>query len=181
MRPAAGDLSQASDESALTADEVARRYWARAHRFAAMVTRNDQDSADLAQEALIQVIRRFHRFDASRGSLDAWLWRIVVNVARDAGRASVRRTALWERLKSFRSTDPVDSPETIALRQLSDQELIEALRTLKPRPRTLIALRFGAQLSYAEIAAQLGISEAAALMATRRALEILRTNLEVNR
>jgi len=146
-----------------------------------MVTRNDQDSADLAQEALIQVIRRFHRFDASRGSLDAWLWRIVVNVARDAGRASVRRTALWERLKSFRSTDPVDSPETIALRQLSDQELIEALRTLKPRPRTLIALRFGAQLSYAEIAAQLGISEAAALMATRRALEILRTNLEVNR
>jgi RNA polymerase sigma-70 factor (ECF subfamily) len=146
-----------------------------------MVSRNDQDSADLAQEALIQVIRRFHQFDASRGSFDAWLWRIVVNVARDAGRASVRRTALWERLKNFRMADPIDSAETIALRQLTDKELIEALRTLKPRPRTLIALRFGAQLSYASIAAQLGISEAAALMATRRALQILRTNLEVNR
>jgi RNA polymerase sigma-70 factor (ECF subfamily) len=181
MRPAAEDLSQPPNEPAITVDEVAQRYWARAHRFAAMVTRNDQDSADLAQEALIQVIRRFHRFDASRGSLDAWLWRIVVNVARDAGRASVRRAVLWERLKGYRSTDPVDSPETIALRELSDRELLQAVRSLKLRPRTLIALRFGAQLSYAEIAAQLGITEAAALMATRRALQILRTDLEVNR
>jgi len=165
----------------MTADEAAQRYWARAHRFAAMVTRNDQDSADLAQEALIQVIRRFDRFDPFRGSLDAWLWRVVVNVARDAGRASVRRAALWERLKESRRTDPVESPETIALRQVSDGELLEAVRRLKRKPRTLIALRFGAQLSYAEIAAQLGVSEAAALMATRRALQILRTALEVNR
>ena len=181
MRPAAGELSQPPNEPAITADEVAQRYWARAHRFAAMVTRNDQDSADLAQEALILVIRRFGQFDASRGSLDAWLWRIVVNVARDAGRASVRRAVLWERLKSSRSTHPVASPETLALTQLSNSALLQAVRKRKPKHRPPNAPTCAATPYYPEIAAQLGISAAAALMATRRAIQILRTDLEVKR
>jgi DNA-directed RNA polymerase specialized sigma24 family protein len=45
-------------------------------------------------------------------------------------------------------------------------------------PRTLIALRFGAGLPYREIGKQMGLSEAAALMATRRALARLRKEIE---
>ncbi|MBJ7596410.1 MAG: hypothetical protein JF886_16405 [Candidatus Dormibacteraeota bacterium] len=50
----------------LSPDTFARTYAARVHRFAAMVMKNDQDSADLAQEALIKAVRSLERFDPSR-------------------------------------------------------------------------------------------------------------------
>jgi RNA polymerase sigma factor (sigma-70 family) len=64
------------------------------------------------------------------------------------------------------------------LRRLDDARLLAAVRRLPKRPRTVIALRFGAQLSYREVGAQIGLSEAAALMATRRALARLRLLLQ---
>jgi RNA polymerase sigma factor (sigma-70 family) len=120
---------------------VVRRYWDRAHRFAAMVTRNDQDSVDVAQDALLLVTRRLHRFDPERGTFDAWLWRIVVNVARDASRTSLRRRSLMERLRLDRWTggEPDADPEALALRHLSDGAVLAAVRRLRPRPRTIIA------------------------------------------
>jgi RNA polymerase sigma-70 factor (ECF subfamily) len=168
-------------EAAISLDALAERYWDRAHRFAAMVVHNDQDSADVAQEALLRVFRSLAQFDPQRGSFDVWLWRIVINVAREAGRASVRRTSLRDRLRGERETGQTSDAETIAVQRMADAELLAAVRQLKRRPRTVIALRFGAQLSYSEIAAQLRISEAAALMATRRALDTLRARLEESR
>ena len=55
-------------------------------------------------------------------------WRIVVNVARDAGRAAVRRQRLWERLVQLRSgwTGNDDIPLGI-----SNDRLLEAIRELR--------------------------------------------------
>jgi RNA polymerase sigma factor (sigma-70 family) len=146
------------------------------YRFVAMVARNDQDSADLAQEALARAIRSLHRYDSAKGPLDAWLWRIVVNVARDAGRASVRRRSLGERLSGHAAAD-VTTVEDEVLRHLDDVALLAEVRALPKRARTLVALRFGANLTYSEMAQQLGLTPQAALMATRRALAQLRRAL----
>jgi RNA polymerase sigma-70 factor (ECF subfamily) len=161
-----------------TADEVVARYWAQAFRFAAMVAPTNQESQDIAQEALLTVIRKLDRFDPTRGDFDAWLWRVVLNVAKDAGRASLRRASLFDRVLRDHSTVAAPDIENIAVQRIDDADLLSAVRALKPRPRTLIAMRFGAQLTYPEIAGHLGISEAAALMATRRALATLRKNMK---
>ena len=161
-----------------TADEVIARYWVDAYRFAAMLAHDAQESQDIAQDALLLVVRKLDRFDPARGSFESWLWRIVLNVARDAGRASVRRASLFDRVQRDAWTAAGADVEDIALQNLGDAELLGAVRALNRRPRTLLALRFGARLSYPEIGAQLGISEAAAIMATRRALAHLRRKLE---
>ncbi|MGH7777284.1 MAG: RNA polymerase sigma factor [Candidatus Dormibacterales bacterium] len=83
--------SQAVDAPLLDAAAFAEAYAQRVHRFTAMVTRNDQDSADLAQEAPLKALRGLKRHDPSKGALDAWVWRIVINTARDAGRVHRRR------------------------------------------------------------------------------------------
>jgi RNA polymerase sigma-70 factor (ECF subfamily) len=157
-------------------EALCNRYAERVFRFASMVSRGSSEAEDIAQEALIRAIRKLHTFDPRKGNLEQWLWSIVVRTARDAGRATGRRIALWERLS--RQQNQSESVETMALERLSDAELIAAVRALHVRDRTLIALRFGAGLDHATAGEAVGISAAAATMAIRRALAKLRTQLE---
>jgi RNA polymerase sigma-70 factor (ECF subfamily) len=144
-----------------------------------MLCNNVADSEDLAQEALLKAMRNIHRFDPTRGSLDTWLWSIVLNVARDAGRASTRAETLWERMVSGHlSETQADEVEVLALRRLSDAELLEEVNRLPRRYRSLIALRFGGDLRYEEIAQLLHENPAALRQAMRRALKALRIRLE---
>jgi RNA polymerase sigma-70 factor (ECF subfamily) len=125
-------------------------------------------------------MRSLHRFDPARGSLESWLWRIVVNVARDAGRASSRTEALWQQIVARQLQDPSgEEVESVALRRLSDTQLLDEVRRLSRRNRSLIALRFGAELSYEEIGQLMHENPAALRQAMRRALRALRNRLEV--
>jgi RNA polymerase sigma factor (sigma-70 family) len=160
----------------LTAEVLLGRYVTRVHRFAVMVSPRGADADDLAQQALLRALEAIDSFDPRRGTLDAWLWRIVVNVGRDAGRVARRRELLVERLARDHYTVGA-SPETVALDQLRDRELVAAIRDLPRRYRSLIALRYGAGLSPDEVAAVLGTTRMAVAKATRRALDRLRARL----
>ena len=171
--------AEASGDRPLTAEVLCARYAQRVYRFAAMVAAGGIEAEDLAQDALVRAIRNLGRFDARRGSVETWLWRIVVNAAIDAGRVSTRRRLLWERFRSQPSTG--ENVEDLALMRITAVELLAAVRRLRPRERGMIALRFGAGLGFAEVGAVYGISSAAATMATRRALDTLRILLEETR
>ncbi len=164
----------------LTAETLCSRYAERVYRFAAMVARNDIEAEDIAQEALERSVRKLGQFDTRRGTIESWLFRIVTNTARDAGRAANRRFALWQRLAAQRSEpeDSTDDVEARALAHLSDSEVLAAVRRLRPRERTVIALRFGADLDHASIGAAIGLSPNAARVAVRRALDRLRDHLQ---
>jgi RNA polymerase sigma factor (sigma-70 family) len=71
--------------------------------------------------------------------------------------------------------------EASVFRRPRDRELIEAVRRLPRRCRSVMALRYGAGLSSAEIAGALGTTRMAVVKATRRALDRLRTELEAQR
>lgn len=156
-----------------TPEELCAGYADRVHQFACMVAGDDVEAEDLGQAALERAIRALPRFDPSRGELAAWLWRIVTNVARDAGRAARRRQLLVERLHLRHSEPP---PDDIPL-GIADDDLLAAVRGLSPAHRAVIALRFGADLDFAGVGAALGISEGAARVATHRALKRLRAAL----
>src|ERR1700730_12023639 len=82
----------------LDAQTLCELYVERVFRFASMVSKGSADSEDLAQEALERAIRAIDSYDGRRGSVDAWLWQIVVNAARDAGRVERRRQLSFERM-----------------------------------------------------------------------------------
>jgi RNA polymerase sigma-70 factor (ECF subfamily) len=163
----------------LTPERLAEEYAPLVYRFSAMVCRDRAQGEDLAQEALLRAMRALGQFDPSRGSAEAWLWRIVVNLARDSGRAAGRWAMAWDRLAARgRDETPAEPVESLVMRRLRDAELLEAVRALPRRHRTLIGLRFGAGLGYAEIGAQFGQTEDAVKQATYRALASLRRRLE---
>lgn len=171
---------QRSDRtSPLTPEWLVTTYLPRVHMFAVMVCPPGADPEDLAQQAMTRTLERIQQFDPARGTVDAWLWRIVVNVARDTGRLLRRRELLRTRLQAIRDGNAAhESAEASALQQYRDQELIAAVRRLPRRYRGLIALRYGADLSSAEIAEQLGITRMSAVKALRRAIDRLRAELQ---
>ncbi|HWW96028.1 MAG TPA: sigma-70 family RNA polymerase sigma factor [Vicinamibacteria bacterium] len=163
----------------VTAERFCELYAPAVCRFAAMAARSPAEADDIAQEALLRAVRRLDRFDPLRGEVEAWLWRIVANVASDMQRAERRRLALWTRLSRVREVT-IESVESLAIDHIDNQRLLASLRLLGPRDRTLLALRFGADLDLSAVGEALGMSEATAGRAVLRALEKLRSSLEVN-
>lgn len=100
----------------------------------------DPDSGrDAVQDAFAKALRRRRRFRGD-GSLEAWVWRIVVNSARDAARRQRRRLV---------SPTPVEA---------NASELGLPLELLTERQREVLFLHYYADLDYATIAHALGIS-----------------------
>src|SRR6266702_3374370 len=108
-----GQSMDAPDEWPLTPERLCARYAPRVYPFAALVAAGDVEAEDLAQDAMVLAIRNLGRFDTRRGSVETWLWRIVVNAAIDAGRVSTRRRRLWERFRSQPAT--AENVEDLAL------------------------------------------------------------------
>jgi RNA polymerase sigma-70 factor (ECF subfamily) len=158
-------------------------YAERVHRFAVTVAPPGHDPQDLAQEALLKALGGLDRFDPRHGSMEAWLWRIVVNTAWDAGRFNGRVQRLLDRwrLAAAGIDGAADSSEAVALRNLDDRELLAAVRRLPRRYRVIIALRFGAGLKFSEIAEATGTTRMGAQLAMRRALDKLRQDPEVQK
>ena len=84
---------------------------------------------------MVRALAHLDRFDPARGTAEAWLWRIVVNLAHDAGRLAGRTELLLERLASRAGPLAEVSAETAALDRIRDQDLIAAVRRLPRRYR----------------------------------------------
>jgi RNA polymerase sigma factor (sigma-70 family) len=110
------------------------------------------------QEAFATAVRKRRSYRGD-GSIEAWVWQIVVNTARTSRRHSDRRARV--------TVDPrVDTAD-------SDSVLAIPFDVLTDRQREVVFLRYFADLSYAEIGRILGIADgtvAATLSGARFAL-----------
>ena len=81
----------------------------------------------------------------------------------------------FERLVHFRVGTPTDRDDIPSGSE--NHELLEAVRGLTPLQRSVIALRYGADLEFADVAKALGVSRTAAAVTGHRALKALRRKL----
>ena len=101
---------------------------------------------EVVQEAFARALRSQRKF-RGEGSLEAWVWKIALNVA-------------LKRKKELRRDWQLEEDEEPAAREpQNDEEVREAIRALPPRRRLVVFLRYFADLSYAEIASIAGVSE----------------------
>src|ERR1044071_6073682 len=114
-------------------------------RVAAAISGSRQAAPDLVQEAFVRAVRRIDSF-RGEGPLEGWLWRIVVNVARN-GRRRSPMAAL-----------PEDLPMEAAPPASEHGELVAAISQLSERQRLVLFLRYYADLDYATITEALSIS-----------------------
>ena len=177
LSSAGNELISQARGHALTPEAVCERYGELVYRFAALMVKDQDHVEDVAQDALIRIVRSLGKYDARRGTLETWIWRLVLSSAGDAARVATRRQRLIGRLAQLLDRGASPSPEVLALERLRDAELVAAVRRLPIQQRRILALRYGAGLDFAEISATLGIAPPAARMRVQRALRFLRREL----
>lgn len=146
------------DETAAAIERLYRERYSRFRNGVAPVAGSYEAAHDAVQEGFARALRASRQY-TGRGSLEGWVWRIVL------------RTALEQRRPgeevSLEETDPTFvEPER-------DFALAMAVQALPPRRRLIVFLRYFADLPYRTIAEVLAIDEgtvAATLAQARQAL-----------
>lgn len=131
-------------------EAIYRRRLAELRRVATAITGSREPALDAVQDAFALAVHRRAQF-RGEGSLEAWLWRIVVHRARDVASAlDSSRTVGAE--DSFEAKIETDDPDSEA------EEVQSLVRELPERQRLVLFLHYYADLDYATIADALEIS-----------------------
>jgi RNA polymerase sigma-70 factor (ECF subfamily) len=126
--------------------ELESAYRRRFHEYgsvAAAILGDREAGRDAVQEAFARAVRERAGFRGD-GSLEAWLWRLVVNAA------------LGERRRR-RPTVSSDIEAVAPTRSGGDDDVRAAIEALPERQRLILFLRYFADLDYRTIAEVLGV------------------------
>ncbi|MFD2083151.1 RNA polymerase sigma-70 factor, sigma-E family [Actinopolymorpha cephalotaxi] len=144
--------------------------WTSLLRTAYLLVGDHGHAEDLVQSALVRTHRRWSGLE-NRDQPERYVRKVLVNLA----------SSHWRRRLHFRESPVADVPErtvadATAHSDLRD-ELWQALRSLPPRMRAVLVLRYFEDLSEAEIAAVLGCSTGTVKSQASRGLARLRAGL----
>jgi RNA polymerase sigma-70 factor (ECF subfamily) len=151
--------SRAGDERGrLAPDALARegyaRHGAELYRFALGRLSDDAAAQDVVQETIVRAWRAGDRFDPATGSLRTWLFAIARNVVADHLTAR-RRAADLSALAADPEKDRMGD-HTVAVADID--LLTRALGLISHDHRTAIVETYLRDRSYADVAAELGVS-----------------------
>jgi RNA polymerase sigma factor (sigma-70 family) len=148
-------------------ERLYRRSYRRFVRVALAITRDEEAAAEAVQEAFTRAIRARARF-RGEGSLEAWVWRGVVNEA--------KRTAARPRLEV--ADADADKGNGAPDSDAATRALIAAL---PERQRLAVFLRYYADLDYSTIGEVLEIERGTVSATLHAAHRSLREAIEVVR
>lgn len=167
-------LQAAKRGDARALEALCALYHPRLCRYAYALTRSREAAEDVAQDTLVAMLRALPNFrGADAGKFEGWLLRI----ARNRVYSEARRRKPVPLPEGFDPPDPAPPPGN-ALNASSAARILRALDSLDAEMREMVILRYEMELSYAQIAAAMEISQTRVKWRLRDAREKLRALLE---
>ena len=163
-------LPPAAAAGAESFESLYERTFPKVYAYVASLVRDRAAAEDVTAQAFERAYRKRRSYRRSRGSVDAWLFGIARNAALDELRRRKRRATL-EVEPEDESVKPADEHAEHAIRR---ETVRAALAGLSGPERDVLALKFKAGLSNAEIARVLGVSESSAGTRLHRTITKLR-------
>jgi RNA polymerase sigma-70 factor, ECF subfamily len=134
-----------------------------------------EDAEDLAEEVFVRCLVNIGAYDPRRGPFKAWAFRIAHNLLVDYQRRRGRRGE--EELQEDLSDGAAPAAESLEEEERA-RALREVLKELPSSQRQVIAMKYFAEMSNAEVAKAMGRSEGAVNALQHRALRHLGRSLE---
>jgi RNA polymerase sigma-70 factor (ECF subfamily) len=144
-----------------------------AHALAVQILGNYADAEDAVHDAFETALTRPGRYDARKGPLRPWFFRVVRNRCIDMLRCRQGRALPVEELESG-----VPSPETALEIRQAQSRVQRALACLSPDQSQIVVLRDYLDLTYAEIAKVLDIPRGTVMSRLHRSRLALKEILE---
>src|SRR5205807_974590 len=141
---------QRGDEAAF--EEIVRRWQEPIGRFLYRLTGNCENASDLAQEVFLRVYRAGSRY-RENGAFRCWLYRIALNVTRDAARRAKPATLSLPRREIAAGADAVDA---VCQQQELAAAVARAIAELPEPLRVVLILRHYEEMKFEEIARLVG-------------------------
>jgi len=150
-----------------------RQFYGFAMTIALRYSRDEHDAADIMSHAFVKIFKSIHSFDAQKGSLHAWIKRIVVNEGLDHIKSR-------ERFSQNVEVETVAEPEVAnaALEQMGAEEIMNLVKRLPPATHAVFVLYAVEGYNHREIAERLNISEGTSKWHLSEARKTLQTQLQ---
>lgn len=168
--PERSDLKGVADR----AEAAHRRYYGQVYRYVRRRTRSREDAEDVTQTVFTQAVSGLEQSTADSPPVLAWLYTVarrrLIDQQRRQSTPSAQVISLEEARLEHRSPDDygVDVARTLA----------RGIAALPREQQDVVVLKVVEGRRFAEIAAQLGVSEEACRARLSRALRTLRAHLE---
>jgi len=153
---------------------LVERYHEPCLRLARHLLGNSADAEDVVQETFIRAYRGLRAYREQQ-TFRAWLYRILVNRCRSAGRQRGRREA---RLAVGGLPEHAAAPGAGANGLELGSQLVRAMEGLDGLHREAFVLKIGEEMDYDEIASLTGASVSALKMRVKRARDHIRARWE---
>jgi RNA polymerase sigma-70 factor (ECF subfamily) len=148
-------------------------YGARIHAYLWRLLRDPAEADDALQETFLRAFRALARLDG-HANPQAWLYRIATNVAHTRQRQRARQAVRTATLDAALAA-PGPGPAEQADRQSLLAAVAVAVERLPYRQRAALIMRKFEEIPYADIAAALGCTEAAARANVYQAIRKLKS------
>jgi RNA polymerase sigma factor (sigma-70 family) len=117
-------------------------------------SRDEMDAADILSHAFVKIFKSIGTYNQTKGSLHAWIKRIVIN-------EGLNHIKSRERFSDNVELETVPEPaiNNSVLEQMGADEILDLIQKLPPATHAVFVLYAIEGYSHKEIAAQLNISE----------------------
>lgn len=170
---------RAAEGSGAAFDQLVRRHQRVVYVICRRVCGSHEDADDAAQETFVQLWRSLDRYDPGR-PFPPWLYRIATNTAlKRLARTRNRREVELDSVDGLpgQPARAGSDPGEAAAAEEGVRKTRRALARLKLEERLLLELRAECRMSYAELAAAMGVPLGTVMSRLHRARQALRREL----
>jgi RNA polymerase sigma-70 factor (ECF subfamily) len=142
-------------------DQIVRQHWRKVFNLAYKFVGRHDEAEDLAQDVFLKIFKALHTFDR-RANFQTWLISISRNLCIDHYRSVRKERETIDRDVDAAELSPASrDPSPMAALEQRDRVMLlrQAMASLPETLRTAVLMRDIQELSYQEIADQLGLPE----------------------
>ncbi len=156
-----------------TFSQIYKEYYLKIYKYTLFRVADQYVAEDLVSEIFVKVLDKYNTYNPTKGKFSTWVFAIANNTIINYYKTINRNKVVnWEQVDSqYRLEDLIIEQELIEI-------LLKAILRLDERQRSIIALKFGANMKNREIAQMLNLTESNVGTILYRSLKHLRDNLK---